>query len=381
MDDLGLSALSLHEQRQLEYMELEHDDPMEIDEVDEPIEVEEVNEDDAHEDHHDSLLSILSPTTLGAKFALRPQKLLMDKPHDESQAHDYEFDTSNAVVAPKAPTTTFFTQAELGGLLGSPLPGNGPLGTGLLGTGLGLLGYAPFETDLHRSFQYRQMPLQIHHHHYYAPQETLRHRDLQVDKVRERRSLSTQSHQVIQTVPRQDLPVALPLPWDARSVPTERNSYVLSSYLQFLLNGILSAYAVHLVISMVQTVRQDVAHRMEVETANILVEIASCERSYRENNCSPETIVPALEKMCAYWEKCLQQDPTRGGNRLLVGAHTIAVLVNSLVEPLSFKVLAVAAFMLVLAFGCNFAFGYIRAVTYYGRRPLEPTALHTRINS
>ncbi|KAF8001628.1 hypothetical protein HF325_004129 [Metschnikowia pulcherrima] len=158
----------------------------------------------------------------------------------------------------------------------------------------------------------------------------------------------------------------LPSPWDSRAMPAERTPYVLSSYLQLLINVVLSGYFLHIVIAMVQAIRQDVAHKLKQEANNLLVEMALCERSYNENHCSPETIVPALEKMCAYWEKCMNQDPYQVGNRSLISAHTIGVILNSLIEPLSFKVLAVGAAATFVIFACNFAFGYIRAKTYYG---------------
>lgn len=163
--------------------------------------------------------------------------------------------------------------------------------------------------------------------------------------------------------------LVLPSPWDSHATPAERTPYLFSLYLQLLINICLSVYAGHLLVTIVRTIKQDIDYKLETEANNLLVEIALCERSYYENNCQPETIVPALEKMCGYWEKCMNQDPFRGGNKSLMSAHTIAMIINLLIEPLSFKVLVVFALAMVLVFVSNFAFGYVRAKTYYGWGP------------
>lgn len=385
--------------------------------------------DEAAEAMHDSLLGILSPTALGARLALKPQKLLMPPPSmsDErghqsrkSSSVDYEFDTSDMKrsVADKGhqqakdpfshdvPNNSLSkepTSQKLGGSMAASslwpsnrapsIPSNFASSFGSLLQGSSSI----FNSSL---AQFPQQQTVVHHHHYYPNTEhsqfTPSHMQLGVLTDRERAKESTLSlrsqkqpspdvsnvlakrnsitavtsvhtnNDQLLTRQHEAINPYLPSPWDARAMPAEKLPYVLLSYLQLLTNTLLSAFALHILVSMVQAVRSDVSHKMATETNNLLVEIALCQRSYRENHCDPAERVPALEKMCDYWEKCMRQDPIQIGNRSLIGAHTLGVVLNSLVEPLGLKFLGVGAFLVVLLFACNFGFGYIRARAYYG---------------
>ncbi|GEQ68363.1 hypothetical protein JCM33374_g2031 [Metschnikowia sp. JCM 33374] len=455
----GLGSLSLKEIHQDSFLENDDDyDPMDIDSV-EGVDITASSfsqppsgsssattkqEVDEEEQSNSSFLDILHPTSLGAKYALKPRKLLMPppsktspeatdpqsfSPSDSGQEpdHDYEFDTSASTSVSK-PTDS--SMARNRGMLHDFSAYNQPQMFSRGASSPQVMFPEPFETPFYdnmmgsmmsRAYQNQQLskpdPVQIHHHHYYAQPGN-------VASVSKRNSISHENlaHQMSLLKPgnqenlahvqtpeftpysenalqrrNQDNTVQhsgathgnspsqrggavqqfffpnrgissemLPSPWDPHAVPAERTPYVLSSYLQLVINMVLSGYAVHIVISMIQAIRQDVAYKLSHEANNLLVEIASCERSYHENHCSPETIVPALEKMCAHWEKCMNQDPFSIGNRSSVSAHTIGMVLNSLIEPLSFKVLLVGAAGIMVIFACNFAFGYIRAKTYYG---------------
>ncbi|ODV79949.1 uncharacterized protein CANTADRAFT_50134 [Suhomyces tanzawaensis NRRL Y-17324] len=160
--------------------------------------------------------------------------------------------------------------------------------------------------------------------------------------------------------------VSLPQPWSPASRPFSHLPYILSSYLQVLINAAVSLYAAYLFYAVVLSIRQDVLFKVSQQTRQLMVEIDSCRRAYYENNCMPETIVPALERQCAYWHKCMSQDPAKRGNTSSISAQTIGILINSLVEPLGIKFFCVVAGFMVVIFGCNFTFGYIRAKMYYG---------------
>lgn len=219
-----------------------------------------------------------------------------------------------------------------------------------------------YQHQKQQNHRFVPFPVQVHHHYYYfngsesggpePRQRSSTSEPLEVPSVQllEARNKSTQ----------------LPLPWDASSTPAEERAYLLSLYLQLAVNLVVLAYALHLVWSVVGAIRRDVTHKLSRHANNLLVEIALCERSYRENHCSPDEIVPALEQMCAYWEQCMLQDPARGGNVSSLGAQTIGMVLTSLVEPLSFKALAVFAAAVFLVYVYNFGFGYVRARTYWG---------------
>jgi hypothetical protein len=64
--------------------------------------------------------------------------------------------------------------------------------------------------------------------------------------------------------------------------------------------------------------------------------MAVCSKEYLENRCAPSTRVPAMEKACLAWEKCMNRDPTVVG-RARVSAETFAEIINSFIEPISYK--------------------------------------------
>ena len=60
--------------------------------------------------------------------------------------------------------------------------------------------------------------------------------------------------------------------------------------------------------------------------------MAVCSKNYLENRCAPSSRVPAMEKPCLTWEKCMNKDPTVVG-RARVSAETFAEIINSFIEP------------------------------------------------
>lgn len=66
-------------------------------------------------------------------------------------------------------------------------------------------------------------------------------------------------------------------------------------------------------------------------------EIAFCTTSYASNNCANP--LPALILQCLEWETCMARDPAIVG-RAKVGAEMLAEVINSFVEPISWKTLA-----------------------------------------
>jgi Di-sulfide bridge nucleocytoplasmic transport domain len=64
--------------------------------------------------------------------------------------------------------------------------------------------------------------------------------------------------------------------------------------------------------------------------------MAVCTKEYLQNRCAPGTRVPAMEKACLAWEKCMNRDPSVVG-RARVSAETFAEIINSFIEPISYK--------------------------------------------
>lgn len=365
------------------------------------------------------LAGILSPTELGARLAVGNQ-LLLPAPGDDAKAEgsedetdqenqnesvDYEFDTAkNATALAKVPPknlSVFQDKVErLFFKQDSPLHENHSIGS--QSQSLGNLG----TQSVGSGNSYHLNGVQVHHHHYYYnPFESkVRRREKQLEllKPKERQNLRQNSRQnsgqnsrqnsrqksQISTIAAQDSHISLkepetnlqqfrhhdiimPHPWDRRSSPQVRTVYVLSLYLQLLVNMAAVLLGAYIVYSIITTIKHDIGEKLQQEASYRLVEMAACRRAYHENQCDPETIVPAMEQACAHWQKCMNQDPFSGGNMSLVSAHTLGMIVNSLIEPLGFKVLVVVLSFTVVVFGCNFGFGYLRAKAYWGNRREE----------
>lgn len=359
--------------------------------------------------------SILSPTVLGAKLAIVPkQKLLLPPNMDYNESVDYEIDTNSNSEGYGTNYDTFgnyrstpelkhrtgqrnmssFSSSDANVFFANKTNENNEIEEYTYNPVNG--GYEsntsnnPMNNSINQSYMYRKQmnmfspgntswatPVQVHHHHYYSTplnqssgQVIANSEGQQGDLGQLQMQHSTAIQMLQSTHPysiAQTRDINLPLPWEANSSPLGKTSYVLSSYLQLIVNFIATCYAAFLVYSVVQTVRQDIKHKLSQQTSNLLVEIESCRRSYNENNCSPELIVPILEKPCAYWLKCMNQDPYNGGgNKSLISAETVGMIINSLIEPLSFKFFLVLFGFVFLIFVCNFTFGFIRAKSYYG---------------
>ncbi|KAF3987384.1 hypothetical protein FT663_04479 [Candidozyma haemuli var. vulneris] len=326
------------------------EDQISIDmEKEEDVQPEEYSSDTEDNSERSLVVSLFSPTRLGARFAINNRNERIE--HEELE--HISKSSSPAPFIQENHKSTFSTAR------GSDLYYNPR--------------YTVQEPEDNQPNQrpFVPFPVQVHHHHYYngmgdalaGTEPRVRYRSHGHEVVGAQEPLQVQElPQPKESIVRSQLP----LPWDATSSPAEERAYMLSSYLQLAINSVVSAYALHLVWSVVAAIRKDVAHKLSRHANNLLVEIASCERSYRENHCSPDEIVPALEKMCAYWEQCMLQDPDRGGNVSSLGAQTIGMVITSLVEPLSLKTLAVFACAILLVYVYNFGFGYVRARTYYG---------------
>lgn len=76
-----------------------------------------------------------------------------------------------------------------------------------------------------------------------------------------------------------------------------------------------------------------------MDTTEMAEQIATCAQLYEINRCFPISgRVPAIEKQCTAWESCMQRDPAAVG-RARVVAETIGEVINSFVEPISWKAL------------------------------------------
>jgi len=112
--------------------------------------------------------------------------------------------------------------------------------------------------------------------------------------------------------------------------------YTILGYTQLIFNSSLILLVLYLLVTFILTVQRDVEQRIGQYTIDSLQEIALCTTSYSSNNCrSP---LPALIVQCLEWESCMARDPSVIG-RAKVGAEMLAEVINSFVEPISWKTL------------------------------------------
>lgn len=118
-----------------------------------------------------------------------------------------------------------------------------------------------------------------------------------------------------------------------------RRAGVLASYLQLSFNTVFLATVLFLFFEFIIMVRNDVRHKLSLRLASDLLSMEVCRKNYDDNGCMPDTMVPALDGLCAHWAQCMDQDPEdlRPYQSGVLWAQTLAEIVNSFVEPISLR--------------------------------------------
>lgn len=138
-------------------------------------------------------------------------------------------------------------------------------------------------------------------------------------------------------------------------------SYIISTYLQLLLNTVTVLIMLYLGHAILKAFWRDVDIKLDNYANTIAIEASQCTRNYLENDCRPGLRPPALESQCLEWEKCMERDPYAIG-RLKISVETIAEVINGFIEPFSFRSLIVTVFVsLTVLYISNFVFGFFRA--------------------
>ncbi|KAJ5101323.1 nucleus export protein BRR6 [Penicillium alfredii] len=111
---------------------------------------------------------------------------------------------------------------------------------------------------------------------------------------------------------------------------------ILSWWAQLVVNLSLFSLAVYVVFGFVSAIRSEFDQAAEEVSDTILAEMATCAKSYVDNKCAGGDRLPALETVCENWERCMNRDPAKVG-RAKVSAHTMAIIINSFIDPISWK--------------------------------------------
>ncbi|KAJ5152664.1 uncharacterized protein N7482_009142 [Penicillium canariense] len=142
---------------------------------------------------------------------------------------------------------------------------------------------------------------------------------------------------------------------------------ILSWWAQLLVNLSLFSLAVWMVFAFVSEIRREFDAVASKEMDTILGEIARCHQDYLDNKCSSENLVPDLKRSCAIYQVCMDQDPTHVG-RVKLSAHTMAQIINSFIDPISWK--AITFFLATIGtmvLANNWSFRYFRNHQQHGQ--------------
>ncbi|KAJ5594681.1 uncharacterized protein N7459_000889 [Penicillium hispanicum] len=118
---------------------------------------------------------------------------------------------------------------------------------------------------------------------------------------------------------------------------------ILSWWAQLMVNLSLFSLAVYIVFTFVSAIRAEFDQAAEEVSDTIMAEMANCAKSYVDNKCSGDQRLPALETVCENWERCMNRDPAKVG-RAKVSAHTMAIIINSFIDPISWKAVLIFLF-------------------------------------
>ena len=115
-----------------------------------------------------------------------------------------------------------------------------------------------------------------------------------------------------------------------------RLPHVVSWWAQLAGNCLVFGFICYVGYSFWSAIKSDVDMHSEEAIATQMHNMALCAKDYAENKCGRETRMPALESACNNWEQCMNKDPKAVG-RARVSARTFAEIINSFLEPISYK--------------------------------------------
>ncbi|EIJ88735.1 hypothetical protein NEPAR06_1274 [Nematocida parisii] len=122
---------------------------------------------------------------------------------------------------------------------------------------------------------------------------------------------------------------------------------ILQAYLSLILNVFIVGLMILLVVKGVVMIKNDIEVRVNTSIMDQKTRISDCAREYRINRCNPEDRVPAVEKQCQEWEKCMAQDPIKQELSKIV-LRMLSEGAEELMGSLSVRTVALATVALVI---------------------------------
>ncbi|KOS39884.1 hypothetical protein ACN38_g9268 [Penicillium nordicum] len=157
---------------------------------------------------------------------------------------------------------------------------------------------------------------------------------------------------------------------------------ILSWWAQLVVNLSLFSLAVYVVFGFVSAIRGEFEQAAQEMSDTILADMAVCTKSYIDNDCARSNRAPALETICENWERCMNRDPAKVG-RAKVSAHTMAIIINSFIDPISWKaILFFLATISTITVVSNWSFRSFRhrlQQQHYAQHPPPPQSMHPQL--
>ncbi|KAI9354421.1 Di-sulfide bridge nucleocytoplasmic transport domain-containing protein [Pilaira anomala] len=122
-------------------------------------------------------------------------------------------------------------------------------------------------------------------------------------------------------------------------------SYTIITYIQMTFNIVITITILYLFTKIILVVKQDFRLKAQEHFDVLHQEKELCTRNYMLNHCGKEDRVPAVETMCMEWASCMQKDIVVAQAK--VSAETIADIINSFVEPFSYKTLLFLTLLII----------------------------------
>lgn len=114
---------------------------------------------------------------------------------------------------------------------------------------------------------------------------------------------------------------------------------------------------------------------MNEEKQAIQADIDRCRFSFYENRCDDvDRIVPRMREQCTQWQACANRDPAAAAYQTRLTAELIAEVVNSFIDPISYKTL-------IFAITTTVAFTMLSNLAFYMARTKLPSAESSVSNS
>ncbi|GJQ15462.1 hypothetical protein GpartN1_g7253.t1 [Galdieria partita] len=123
--------------------------------------------------------------------------------------------------------------------------------------------------------------------------------------------------------------------------------YVIAGYLQLTLNMVIVAIILFSLLSIAWSIRNDIVGKVMEQTIEAQSIVRRCHNDYVDNKCNETQSIPLLRQQCHTWYVCMTRDPKSIGSKTKLYAETLSEVLNSFVEPISYRTLSVILLLLL----------------------------------